>query len=380
MPYVLTLAFFAFVPISASRIILTLHALKLGAQPLAIGTLTATFYFFPLLISWPIGTLSDRFGARWLLTFGGITGVVAMVVPFFFRELPAIFAAGVLLGLSFSFSNVLLQHLVGQLSKPSNRARDFSNFSLVGASTNLVGPMLAGLSIDHLGHAIAGTIVAGVSVIYSGLLLARGRTLPGGRTEGAAGGSVLDTLSDPVILRILAASSFVQLGTDLFQLYMPIYGHSLGLSATAIGGVLATFAAASFVVRLSMPRLLKSLREETLLAYAFYLAACGVALVPLVSHPVLLALPACMFGLGMGVGQPLTLMLTLSRSPKGRSGETLGVRLTANSLTRVVGPVVFGALGSAFGLFAVFWINGLMMLSGGRISRARGPTPGDPRR
>lgn len=380
MPYVLTLAFFAFVPISASRIILTLHALELGAQPFAIGALTATFYFFPLLISWPIGTLSDRFGARWLLTSGGITGVVAMLVPFFFRELPAMFVAGVLLGLSFSFSNVLLQHLVGQLSKPSNRARDFSNFSLVGASTNLVGPMLAGLSIDHLGHAIAGTIVAGVSVIYSALLLARGGALPGGRTEGAAGGSVLDTLSDPVILRVLAASSFVQLGTDLFQLYMPIYGHSLGLSATAIGGILATFAAASFVVRLSMPRLLKSLREETLLAYAFYLAAFGVALVPLVSHPVLLALPACMFGLGMGVGQPLTLMLTLSRSPKGRSGETLGVRLTANSLTRVVGPVVFGALGSAFGLFAVFWINGLMMLSGGRISRARGPTPGDPRR
>jgi MFS family permease len=380
MPYVLVLAFFAFVPISAARIVLTLYALDLGAQPLAIGALTATFYFFPLLISWPIGSLSDRFGSRWLLTFGGAAGVCAMLVPFALRDLAAIYVAGILLGLSFAFSNVLLQNLVGLLSKPERRTRDFSNFSLIGASTNLVGPMLAGLSIDHIGHRWACAIVAAVSIVYTVLLLAKGRTLPGGRAHVASGTSVLDTLSDKAILRILAASSFVQLGTDLFQLYMPIYGHKLGLSATAIGGILATFAAASFVVRMAMPRLLLGLREETLLAYAFYLAAIGLALIPLVSNPLLLAIPACMFGLGMGVGQPLTLMLTLSRSPEGRSGETLGVRLTANSLTRVVGPLVFGAVGSALGLFAVFWINGLMMITGGRLARARAPTPGDPRR
>ncbi len=63
MPYVLALSFFAFMPISASRIVLTLYALDLGAPPVAIGALTATFYLFPLLISWPIGTASSS--ARW---------------------------------------------------------------------------------------------------------------------------------------------------------------------------------------------------------------------------------------------------------------------------------------------------------------------------
>jgi len=35
---------------------------------------------------------------------------------------------------------------------PEQRARNFSNFSLIGAVTSFVGPLIAGLSIDHLGY------------------------------------------------------------------------------------------------------------------------------------------------------------------------------------------------------------------------------------
>jgi hypothetical protein len=62
----------------------------------------------------------------------------------------------------------------------------------------------------------------------------------------------------------------------------------------------------------------------------------------------------------MGCGQPITLMLMFKHSPQCRSGETLGLRLTVNNLVRVLGPV-----GSAFGLFAVFRINALVMGAGG---------------
>jgi len=63
------------------------------------------------------------------------------------------------------------------------------------------------------------------------------------------------------------------------------------------------------------------------------------------------------------------MMLTYSLSAAGRSGETLGLRLTINHLTRVVGPVLFGAIGSVFGLLAVFWVNGLLLASGGAATR-----------
>jgi MFS family permease len=91
-------------------------------------------------------------------------------------------------------------------------------------------------------------------------------------------------------------------------------------------------------------------------------------MVPFCQSVVPLVVVSFVFGLGMGCGQPITLMLMFSHSPQGRSGETLGLRLTANNVMRVLGPAVFGSVGSAFGLFAVFWINALVMGAGGTLA------------
>jgi MFS family permease len=98
-------------------------------------------------------------------------------------------------------------------------------------------------------------------------------------------------------------------------------------------------------------------------------------LVPFFTNSHILAAIAFMFGLGMGCGQPIVTMLMFSKSSEGRSGEALGLRMTVNHMTRVVGPVMFGAIATAFGLFAVFWANALMLGTGGALSRpaAKGP-------
>jgi MFS family permease len=119
--------------------------------------------------------------------------------------------------------------------------------------------------------------------------------------------------------------------------------------------------------------LLKSWSVEKLLAYSFYLGAASLMLVPLFHNALILALTSFVFGIGMGCCQPITMMLTFSGSAEGRSGEALGLRLTVNHLTRVIGPVVFGSIGSAFGLYAVFWGNAALLGGGGAITRARRP-------
>jgi MFS family permease len=367
---------FCFSSISTARVVLSLYALDLGASPSAVGLLVATFYAFPLIISWPVGRLSDRGGSRWLLLFGTACGTTGMLVPFFIRNLTALYVAGTMIGLAFSFYNVLLQNLVGMLSKPHERAKNFSNSSLVGASTNFAGPLLAGFAIDHSGHAAACLYVVGLSLGAATVLLAWGRILPQGKGRAGSPGGIRDTLADRDIVRILATSSLVQVGQDLYQFYIPVYGHGIGLSASAIGGVLGTFAAAAFVVRFAMPRLIARLGEERLLANSFYVAACGFFLVPFFHSAFTLCVIAFMFGLGMGCGQPITTMLIFSRSAEGRSGETLGLRQTVNNTVRVSAPALFGFVASAFGLPAVFWINALMMGGGGLLTRRSKPSQG----
>jgi predicted MFS family arabinose efflux permease len=367
----LALTFFNFVGANAARVLLTLYALELDAPASAVGILGGLMYLFPLLLSWPVGVLADRMGARRLLLFAGFCGAISLVVPFFFRSLPAFYIAATLNGLALAFFHVTLQNLIGTLSAPEKRARNFSNFSLAGALTNFAGPLLAGFSIDTVGHAWACLVVSVPSMLGVFSLIFWGRLFPPGKPHAALEAASSRALADREVWRMLIVSGMVQLGTDLFQFYIPIYGHSIELSASAIGGILAMVAVAAFAVRLFIPALLNRVSGEKLLAHVFFMGAVGFALVPFAKDALVLGAIAFLFGLGMGIGIPLTVILMFSRAAGGRSGQTLGLRLTANNFVRVTGPMVFGVVASAFGLPVVFWLLAAVMASGGLVSRSR---------
>lgn len=378
--FTLALTYFNFVGANASRFVLTLFALELDAPAYAVGLIGGLLYLFPLLLSWPIGALADRRGARGLLMFGTICGVVSLALPYFAQTLPALYASAALNGLALAFYHVTLQNLIGTLSRPEDRPRNFSNFSLAGSVTNFVGPLIAGFSIDHVGHAAACLVIATQPLIAVVLLLARGHRFPPGNPEPPQGPGALGALKDAGVWRMLAVSGMVQLGQDIFLFYLPIYGHSIGLSASVIGAILASLAAASFIARLFIARLVGQFTTEMLLAWVFLASAVGFVLVPFFSNIMILAVIAFWFGLSMGMGVPLTVILMFARSTEGRSGQTLGLRLTANNFVRVTGPVVFGVVASVIGLAPVFWINAALMVGGGLLSwsdQKRGTVTGD---
>ena len=175
--------------------------------------------------------------------------------------------------------------------------------------------------------------------------------------------------------RAIATSSLINVGRDLYQFYFPVYAHGIGLSASLIGIVQATNFGAELTVRLFLARLLKKFREEQLLAYSFFIGAFSLVLMPFFESVYVLVLLSFMLGLGMGCGQPIITMLMYSYSPKGRTGEALGMRMTFIHLTKLIGPVVFGAIGSALGLAAMFIVNAAVMAGGGLLSRPRSRRP-----
>src|ERR1022692_3444109 len=109
---------FCFSSNTSTRVVLSLYALDLGAQPSVVGLLVATLYVFPVALSWPVGVLSDRVGSRWLLLGGTAFGGTGILIPYFVHDLAALYIAASMIGVAFSLYNVLLQNLVGLLSKP----------------------------------------------------------------------------------------------------------------------------------------------------------------------------------------------------------------------------------------------------------------------
>jgi MFS family permease len=368
--FALALSLLNMTTMRAGRVVLALYALDLGAAPLTVGLLAATFSVFPALLSWPAGRLVDRFGSRWVLTIGALGGGLGMLIPFFVPGLTAIFFAAAANGLSLAIYNVSLQNLVGLLSTPQNRTQSFSNYSLTNSIGSFVGPLIAGFGIQHGGHAATCLALAVMSLLPLVALAILGRRMPhGAGRKPRSDTSIRGMLRARGVGRTLATSSLLQSGQDLFQFYLPVYAHGIGLSASAIGVVLAMNSAAAFVVRLVLPRLIARFNEGRVLAGAFLGGAAAFMLLPFFTSAVTLAMIAFAFGLGMGCGQPIVTMQMFTNSAEGRSGEALGLRMTVNHLTRVVGPVLFGVIGSSFGLAAVFWINGLMLGGGSAITR-----------
>lgn len=365
------LSFCTFTLINAARVLLTLYALDLGAQPLEVGILAALFFILPLFLSWPMGMLADRFGPRGLLALSALSAGAGMLLPYFFQQLWALFASAALCGLCLVLANVILQSLVGLLSKPQELSRNYSNFGMVGAATFFFGPLLAGFSIDHSGFALACLYTVTLPVASLAMLALWGGALPRSPRASTPPAKLAVTLADPAIRRMLLLSGLAQSAIDLFLLYIPIYGHATGLSASTIGSLLAAVAVASFIARLIMPSMIARLGDTRLLSFCFYAAAAGFLLVPVFQNAIALTLIAFLFGLGSGCGVPLTMMLMYTLSASGRAGESLGLRMTAISLMRVLAPPALGAVGSALGLLPVFALMALGMGWGGVLSMPR---------
>lgn len=365
----LALGVLTFVAMAGARLLLSLYAIELGAPPFTVGMLIATLQVMPLLLSLPTGRLADRFGTRWLMTGGFASVGTAMLLAFFHPSLTVFFVAAALNGLLQAVNNVALQNIMGVLSRPEERARNFSNLALTGAAGNFLGPLLAGVSIDQLGHAGASLVMLCVAVTGIAALLGWGGVLPAGsgRSASHAKGRRWPPMRE--IAPLLLVSALVQLCTDLYLFYMPVYGRGVGLSATTIGVMSAAFAGATFLMRAVMPNLLKWLGEGRLLSYSFFVAAAGFALVPFFTTAYPLAVVSFLIGLGAGCGQPVTMLLMVGRSAAGRSGETLGLQLTVNSLIRTGGPALLGVAGSLIGLGPVYLLSAVVMAAGGVLSR-----------
>jgi MFS family permease len=359
-----------------SKVAVSLSALGLGANSFTVGILAALYAVFPLLLAVYAGRISDRFGVRTPILLGSIGITAGLLLPALHGGLLVLILCPALVGLGQIFFHVSIHNAVGSIGAVADRARNFSTFALGASVATFIGPSLAGFSIDTNGFRTTFVLLAAISLLVVLVALVfRGRLPPRGeKKEEPKGQRAFDLLREAPLRRTLIMSGVTLTGIELFSFYLPVYGQSVGLSATQIGLVLSSYAAAAFVVRLLMQDLARRFTENGVLTGSLFVATATYALFPLLSGTPMLVATAFLLGLGLGAAQPLTIMLTYHHAPPGRSGEALGMRLTVNKITQIAIPLVFGGIGSVFGLAPVFWANAAFLLAGGVLAvKTSGP-------
>ena len=354
-----------------SRIAISLYALNLGATQFTIGVLMALYAICPLLFALYVGRFADRVGPRIPMLIGTAGVTIGLLLPPLFPGLPALYMTTLLLGSTFHFFFITVQGMAGGIGGSENRARNFALVGMGFSAAGFIGPFAAGLAIDHLGHIPAFLVLAAFPSVAVLLLMFKSDFLPKARKHAAVTGrrSALDLWRNGALRNTFIASGIISSAWDLFLFYFPVYGHSVGLSASVIGLVLGVFALATFVIRIVLPALAKRYSEAQVLTGGIFVAAFAFALFPLFDSPYSLAAIAFLLGLGVGCGQPMSMSLIYALAPPGRQAEAAGLRVTANNLTHLLIPLLFGSLGTAFGYMPVFLCNSAMLVAGGVMMR-----------
>lgn len=356
------------------RVLNTLFAADLGATPFQIGLLLSAYGLLPLVLAIFVGRMADSLGLRIPVIIGMVLSVIGVALPYGWHTIPGLFIGAAIAGTGFIFVQVGLQTLLGWLGTGDARTRNVNMYSLFISTADFIGPVVAGVSIDHIGFVDSYLVmVVFETVALFGLwFVSRRFPRPTQKSpDQKESQRMADLMKSRNLMRVFVASCVVMTGLDLFQLYMPLWGHHLGLSATAIGLVMGAYAAAGFTTRVLMPGMVRRFGTERTLFISLIIASITFLMIPLIGHPVLLGMISFALGLGLGLGQPLTVLLTHNYAPKGRAGEAIGLRLALNNSMHVVMPSAFGAIGSLVGLASVFWVSGAFLVYGTWLSRER---------
>lgn len=354
-----------------SRLVTSLYALELGANPFEVGVLAGLYAFLSLLLAIEAGKACDRYGPVKLMTLGAALSTASLLIAYVFGSLNSLYVSAAVSGAGFIFFNVSVQSLVALMSDPATRPRNFSVLSQGYSVSTLIAPIIGGFSIQYLGSIPTYLVFALMAAVPVAALPFMHRL---GRLKAAGAGtkersSVAELFKDKSLRTSFFTSGLVVTGWDLYTFYLPVYGHEIGLSAAVIGMVLGVFGAAAFFVRYFLPPLVARLGETGLLAWAMAIAAALFVVFPFFQHVYVLCLMSVGLGMTLGLGQPLSMMITYSRSPAARAGEANGARLMVNHFTHFMVPIASGAIGTAFGIGPVFWINAVCLAFAARVLR-----------
>jgi predicted MFS family arabinose efflux permease len=329
----------------------------------------------------PSGRLAERRGLKFAMACSIVGATVGTVLAAIWPVYPVLCVAALLTGGSVGLATIAVQRHVGRLGRtPTQMKEAYSWVSLAPAASNFLGPFAAGLVIDSFGFRAAFLLLASLAVV-SWLLIRAARELPHEDGRAAAPGTAWNLWHDPSFRRLMVMNWLFSASWDIHGFMVPVLGHERGLSASAIGSVLAAFALAAASIRLAMPFLAPRVREWLMITGA--IAATGMLLAVYPFARSALAMGACsaLIGMALGAVQPMVMIMLHQITPPQRHGQAVAMRVLMINASSVAMPVLFGAAGGLVGASGVFWAMGLLVGLGSHLGyglrRKGGDADGD---
>ena len=371
------------------RLAAPLLALREGYSALAVGVLLALFSLTQVFLAIPAGRFADRHGLRKPMGIGVSAAMLGAGMAFAVPQFPMLCASALLMGGATGVAIVALQRHVGRAAQDATELKQvFSWLSIGPAISNFLGPVTAGLLIDHAGIWVGGMagdtngfraafLVMALMPLLTWFWVRHTQELPPLlQSAGSTQARAWDLLREPQMRRLLLVNWLLSSCWDVHTFVVPMLGHERGFSASVIGMILGSMAVSGTVVRLIIPLMAVHLREWVVITGSMVATALLFAIYPLMVSPWTMGICSVLLGLSLGSVQPMILSTLHQITPHALHGQAIGLRLMTLNLSSVLMPMLFGTVGLVVGVSVVFWTVGGMVGAGARVAwRLRPPAP-----
>lgn len=351
------------------RMAAPLMALREGFSPAAVGVLLALFALSQVFLALPAGRFTDRHGLRRPIRVAVVTAVLGALPSAIWPIYPVLCLTALSCGAAAGLALIALQRHVGRLAQGATELKQvFSWMAVAPSISNFLGPLVAGLVIDAAGFRAAFLLLSLVPLLA--MLGLRGVTeLPRVVAQpGQKKGSSWDLLKASAFRRLMGINWMLSSCWDVHTFLVPVIGHERGLSASAIGAILGSFALAATAIRLLMPWLAARLHERVVIGSAMVVTAVLFGLYPFAPGAWTMAALSVLLGVSLGSVQPMIMSSMHQMTPPHRHGEALGLRSMTINGSSVLMPMLFGTAGALVGVGVVFWCVGAVVGLGSRLA------------
>ncbi|MDT7515252.1 MFS transporter [Rhodoferax mekongensis] len=355
------------------RLAAPLWALQQGYGPFAVGFLLALFSLSQVFLALPAGRFADRHGLRKPVSWAVVASIAGATAAALYPHFAVLCFAALMMGGATGSAAIALQRHVGRAAADATDLRRvFSWLSIGPAISNFLGPVCAGLLIDHAGVWLGGKVADHNGFVAAFALTAllpslawmcvrTTRELDPVVHAGGVPPSAWPLFKEPMMRRLLLVNWLLSSCWDVHTFVVPVLGHERGYSASVIGTILGAFAVAAAVVRVFLPLLASRLREWAVVTTAMVVTALLFAVYPLMPSAWAMGVCSVLLGLTLGTVQPMIMSTLHQITPHALHGQAIALRLMTINLSSVLMPMLFGTAGVVVGVSVVFWTVGALV-------------------
>ncbi len=338
------------------RMATPLLALRAGQSEAAVGVLLALFALTQVFLALPAGRFADRHGLKRPFLIGVLMAAIGASAAAVWPVFPVLCFSALMTGGATGAAILALQRHVGRAAKDVVEMREaFSWLSIGPAFSNFIGPLVAGVLIDHAGFQWAFGAMALLAMVSWAWVQGTHELPPLQQPADQQNNRAWDLLNDAMFRRLLLVNWFLSACWDVHTFVVPILGHERDFSASAIGAILGGFAITATLIRISLPFIAARLQEWQVITGAMLSTAVLLGIYPLLQSAWAMGVCSALLGLSLGAVQPMVMSTLHQITPSSRHGEALGLRLMGINISSVVMPMLFGAAGAVIGIVGVFW-------------------------